>query len=151
MAGMSRPHYCHGCSGGVQQVSPSGADSPAVEGVSDTPRSQFSDEGDSLLAAIPETDVLGIPSGSQRLITGTTQSSEGRHIPATNSNQEEDAQSSVSDATAVATGLRTDPGSREQARACELEDEISRFCADSSNRITGQLVEALREIAGLQR
>ncbi|KAL1467489.1 hypothetical protein MTO96_042141 [Rhipicephalus appendiculatus] len=148
--------------GAVHQISPSGADIPAAEGVSDTTQSRFSDEG-------------------------TTQNTEGRHVPATDSNQDNDAQSSVSGTTAVETGLGVDPGSRAQARARDLEDEISRFCADPSNRITVscrnyimtrvfelvslcsdlradaasergaaialqcQLVEARREIAGLQR
>ncbi|KAL3249906.1 hypothetical protein MRX96_055774 [Rhipicephalus microplus] len=85
------------------------------------------------------------------------------------------------------SGHRGDPGTRMQTRAREIEDEISRFCADSVNRITvsarnyimsrvfelvnlcsdmradaatergaalalqGQLVDARREIAGLQR
>ncbi|KAL3203828.1 hypothetical protein MRX96_041671 [Rhipicephalus microplus] len=49
---------------------------------------------------------------------------------------EEDAGSSVSEVTAVAIGHRVDPGTRMQARARETEDEISRFCADSANRIT---------------
>ncbi|KAH6920328.1 hypothetical protein HPB50_028686 [Hyalomma asiaticum] len=101
--------------------------------------------------------------------------------------EEEDACSSVSEDTAVAIGHRADPGARMQARARELEDELSRFCADSANRITvsarnyimsrvfelvnlcsdmradaatergaalalqGQLAEARREVAGLQR
>ncbi|KAL1477820.1 hypothetical protein MTO96_035451 [Rhipicephalus appendiculatus] len=98
-----------------------------------------------------------------------------------------DAGSSVSEVIAVGIGLRVDLGTRMQARARELEDEVSRFCADSANRITvsarnyimtrvfelvslcsdmredaatergaalalqGQLVDARREIAGLQR
>ncbi|KAL3199003.1 hypothetical protein MRX96_044102 [Rhipicephalus microplus] len=42
----------------------------------------------------------------------------------------------VSEATAVATGPRGDPGSWIHARARVWEDEISRFCAGSTNRIT---------------
>ncbi|KAL1476361.1 hypothetical protein MTO96_036558 [Rhipicephalus appendiculatus] len=56
--------------------------------------------------------------------------------PTTGVNEEEDAGSSVSEATAVGIGLRADLGTRMQARARELEDEVSRFCADSANRIT---------------
>ncbi|KAL1487001.1 hypothetical protein MTO96_046713 [Rhipicephalus appendiculatus] len=51
-------------------------------------------------------------------------------------NEEEDAGSSVSEVTAVGIGLRADLGTRMQARARELEDEVYRFCADSANRIT---------------
>ncbi|KAL1485136.1 hypothetical protein MTO96_032159 [Rhipicephalus appendiculatus] len=103
------------------------------------PRSRFSDDGDSISAGIPETDVLGSPSDSQRPIppTGTTQSTEGTHIPVTDGNQHEDAQSSVSETTAVETGLKMDPGSRARARARELEHETSRFCADPSYPLTG--------------
>ncbi|KAH7963917.1 hypothetical protein HPB52_023790 [Rhipicephalus sanguineus] len=166
--------------------------SPAVPSTSDTPQSQFSEDGDSFLAGIAETEPQGAPStSSARPVPSTGQSAEGRHIPATDgardAGQDEDAQSSVSDATAVLAGLRTDPGTGAQARARELEDEIARFCADTTNRITvsariyiltgvfelvglcsdlradaasergaatalqGQLVEARREIAGLQR
>ncbi|KAL1474086.1 hypothetical protein MTO96_038253 [Rhipicephalus appendiculatus] len=130
--------------GAVHQISPPGADSPAAEGVSDTPQSRFSDEGDSILAGIPETYVLGTPRDSQRLVpsAGTTRNTEGRNLPATDSNQDDDAQSSVSGTTAVETGLRVDPGSRAQARARDLEDEISRFCADPRNPITPSLCGA---------
>ncbi|KAL3197775.1 hypothetical protein MRX96_044732 [Rhipicephalus microplus] len=44
--------------------------------------------------------------------------------------------SSVSEATAVTTGSRGDPGTRIQARERELQDEICRFCTDSANHIT---------------
>ncbi|KAH7963996.1 hypothetical protein HPB51_027766 [Rhipicephalus microplus] len=71
--------------------------------------------------------------------------------PTAGASEEEDAGSSVSEVTAVGIGHSVDPGNRMQARAREIEDEISRFCADSANRITGQLVDARREIAGLQR
>ncbi|KAH8027384.1 hypothetical protein HPB51_005010 [Rhipicephalus microplus] len=54
----------------------------------------------------------------------------------TSTNEEEDAASSVMEATAVATWPKGDPGARIQARARELEDEISSFCVDSANRIT---------------
>ncbi|KAL1470070.1 hypothetical protein MTO96_040690 [Rhipicephalus appendiculatus] len=85
--------------------------------------------------------------------TGTTQNTEGWHIPATDGNQDDDALSSVSETTAVETGLRMDPGSRAQARARELEDEISRFCADPSNRITvscrNYIITRVFELVGL--
>ncbi|KAH8036385.1 hypothetical protein HPB51_000167 [Rhipicephalus microplus] len=107
--------------------------------------------------------------------------------PTAGASEEEDAGSSVSEVTAVGIRHRGDPGTRMQTRAREIEDKISRFCADSVNRITvsarnyimsrvfelvnlcsdmradaatergaalalqGQLVDARREIAGLQR
>ncbi|KAH7963060.1 hypothetical protein HPB52_019458 [Rhipicephalus sanguineus] len=126
---------------GLHQISPAGPESPAVPSTSDTPRSQFSDDGDSFLAGIPEPETQGAPSSSAtRPVPSTEQGTDGRHIPAAHAvrdaGQDEDAQSSVSDATAVLAGLRTDPGTRAQARARELEDEISRFCSDTTNRIT---------------
>ncbi|KAH6940884.1 hypothetical protein HPB50_009344 [Hyalomma asiaticum] len=90
-----------------------------------------------------------------------------RHIPAHRASRPLPAATSrtVSAVTAVEAGFRADLGARTQARAREIEDELSRFCVDSSSRITvsarnyivsrvfelGQLVEARREIAGLQR
>lgn len=56
--------------------------------------------------------------------------------PRPTAGEDEDAGSSVSEGTAVAIGHRADPGARMQVRARELEDELSRFCADSANRIT---------------
>ncbi|KAH7963918.1 hypothetical protein HPB52_023791 [Rhipicephalus sanguineus] len=79
---------------------PPGADSPAVEGVSDTPRSRFSDgvavswQGYQRRTCWePREACRGSPP------TGTTQNTEGRNIPATDSNQDDDAQSSVSGTT----------------------------------------------------
>ncbi|KAL1483773.1 hypothetical protein MTO96_001833 [Rhipicephalus appendiculatus] len=84
----------------------------------------FSDEGDSILAGIPDLDVQETPRGAQRHIsaTSTARSTEDGLTPTTSGNQDEDAQSSVSGSTAVAAGVRVDPGSRAQARARELED-----------------------------
>ncbi|KAL3221565.1 hypothetical protein MRX96_005057 [Rhipicephalus microplus] len=56
--------------------------------------------------------------------------------PRAGASEEEDAGSSVSEVTAVGIRHRVDPGTRMQARAREIEDEISRFCVDSANRIT---------------
>lgn len=101
--------------------------------------------------------------------------------------EEDDAASSVSDATAVVPGLATDIGSRVQRRAREIEDELSRYMSESSNKVPvsarnfimsrvfelvascadlsaeaasergaalalrGQLIEARREMAAMQR
>ncbi|KAH7987085.1 hypothetical protein HPB52_024530 [Rhipicephalus sanguineus] len=71
--------------------------------------------------------------------------------------EEDDAASSVSDATAVVPGLPADVGSRVQRRAREIEDELSRYMSESSNKrgaalaLRGQLVEARREVAAVQR
>ncbi|KAH7985785.1 hypothetical protein HPB52_025403 [Rhipicephalus sanguineus] len=101
--------------------------------------------------------------------------------------EEDDAASSVSDATAVVPGLATDIGSRVQRRARESEDELSRYMSESSNKVPvsarnfimsrvfelvascadlrveaasergaalalrGQLIEARREMAAMQR
>ncbi|KAH7963923.1 hypothetical protein HPB52_023796 [Rhipicephalus sanguineus] len=120
---------------GVHQVSPAGATTPAAPGPSETPRSQFSDDGDSFLAGLADSEVRGPLTDPEGPTPTTAPSTESRHIPATEGGQDDDAQSSVSEATAVLAGLRTDPGSRAQARARELED-LSRFCADATNRIT---------------
>ncbi|KAH7987086.1 hypothetical protein HPB52_024531 [Rhipicephalus sanguineus] len=110
-----------------------------------------------------------------------TRLSSRRTTPSVSSPDEDDAGSSVSETTAVETGRRTDHGAQAQARARELQDQLSRFCADSVPRnfiltrvfelvglcsdlradaavergtalaLQGQLVEARREIAGLQR
>ncbi|KAL3258795.1 hypothetical protein MRX96_046357 [Rhipicephalus microplus] len=80
----------------------------------------------------------------------------------TGTNEEEDAASSVTEAASVVTWPKGDPGARMQARARELQDEISSFCANSANRITprsrgaarvlrGQLIDVRGEIAALLR
>ncbi|KAL3243023.1 hypothetical protein MRX96_020700 [Rhipicephalus microplus] len=50
-------------------------------------------------------------------------------------NDDEDAGTSVSEATAVPAGLASDIGSRIQRRLCEIEDELSRFLSDSVNNV----------------
>ncbi|KAL3221554.1 hypothetical protein MRX96_005046 [Rhipicephalus microplus] len=49
-------------------------------------------------------------------------------------NDNEDAGTSVSEATAVPAGLASDIGSRIQRRLREIEDKLSRFLSDSVNR-----------------
>ncbi|KAL1485846.1 hypothetical protein MTO96_031721 [Rhipicephalus appendiculatus] len=79
------------------------------------------------------------PSGDDPKICGPLMlaaCSEGLEAQSTTStNEEEDAGSSVFEATAVGIRLRADLGTRIQARAREFEDEVSRCCADSANRI----------------
>ncbi|KAH7986733.1 hypothetical protein HPB51_026612 [Rhipicephalus microplus] len=50
-------------------------------------------------------------------------------------NDNEDAGTSVSEATAVPAGLASDIGSRIQRRLREIEDELSRFLSDSVNNV----------------
>ncbi|KAH8021082.1 hypothetical protein HPB51_012366 [Rhipicephalus microplus] len=71
--------------------------------------------------AKPATAAVQAHTGAARQTTGTS--------------VEEDAASSVSEATAVAIGPRGDSGARIQAHARELEDEISRFRTNSANWI----------------
>ncbi|KAH7963899.1 hypothetical protein HPB52_023772 [Rhipicephalus sanguineus] len=63
----------------------------------------------------------------------STGNNTGRHIPATQS-EDDDAASSVSQTTAVPV-LRTDLGTRVQTRAREIEEELSRCCVETDNRI----------------
>ncbi|KAL3227356.1 hypothetical protein MRX96_048778 [Rhipicephalus microplus] len=172
----------------THEVSPEAASTPAAGSVSETPRSRFSEEGDSILARLADpssSEVTGSVQGPIPTV-GAAESGTVRPIP-TNDTDQEDVRSSVSENTAVATGLRTDLGSRVMARVQELEEDLSKFCADPSNRITvtcrnyilgrvfelarlcsdlradaaaeravvsslqGQLVEARRETASMQR
>ncbi|KAH7963880.1 hypothetical protein HPB52_023753 [Rhipicephalus sanguineus] len=41
----------------------------------------------------------------------------------------------MSQTTAVASGLKSDLGTRVQERACQIEDELSRYCLETANRI----------------
>ncbi|KAL3183343.1 hypothetical protein MRX96_000317 [Rhipicephalus microplus] len=68
--------------------------------------------------AKPATAAVQAHTGAARQTTGTS--------------VEEDAASSVSEATTVAIGPRGDSGARTQAHARELEDEISRFRTEFS-------------------
>ncbi|KAH7963908.1 hypothetical protein HPB52_023781 [Rhipicephalus sanguineus] len=80
------------------------------------------------------------------LLLASTASTSDRHIPATHPD-DEDAISSVSQTTAVPHRLRTDVGTRVQTRACEIEEELSRYCVETANRIP----ETRREVADLHR
>ncbi|KAL3243039.1 hypothetical protein MRX96_020716 [Rhipicephalus microplus] len=79
-----------------------------------------------------------VPGSAQRPIQtiGAAENGAERPIPTSETEQDEDVRSSVSETTVVATGLRADFGSRVMARVQELEDDLSKFCADPSNRIT---------------
>ncbi|KAH7963846.1 hypothetical protein HPB52_023719 [Rhipicephalus sanguineus] len=160
------------------EVSPSGAGPPSLGGSPVVSDLSFSPEGDNIVTRLTGQTENGTAEAAGRVepTTGAahTPSSSRRTTPTVTSADEDDAGSSVSETTAVETGRRADFGTQTQARARELEDQISRFCADSANRITlvglcsdlradaavergaalalqGQLVEARREIAGLQR
>ncbi|KAL3243069.1 hypothetical protein MRX96_020743 [Rhipicephalus microplus] len=172
----------------VHEVSPDGAGSPAVGPSSNTPIHGFSPEGDSVLADLQNPTEQEATRGVESTQPVTAQAHSCPVRPTAGASEEEDTSSSISEVTAVGIGHRGDPGTRMQTRAREIEDEISRFCADSVNRITvsarklhnvqglragepvlrhasgrghgagrgpwrwqGQLVDARREIAGLQR
>ncbi|KAH7987816.1 hypothetical protein HPB51_026527 [Rhipicephalus microplus] len=171
----------------VHEVSPDGAGSPAVGPSSNTPIHGFSPEGDSVLADLQNPTEQEATRSVESTQPVTAQAHSCPVRPTAGASEEEDASSSVSEVTAVGIGHKGDPGTRMQTRAREIEDEISRFCADSVNRITvsarnyimsrvfelmnlcsdmradvamergaalalqGQLVDARREIAGLQR
>ncbi|KAH7985449.1 hypothetical protein HPB51_026824 [Rhipicephalus microplus] len=171
----------------VHEVSPDGAGSPTVGPSSITPIHGFSPEGDSVLADLQNPTEQEATRGVESTQPVTAQAQSCPVRPTAGASEEEDASSSISEVTAVGIGHRGDPGTRMQTRAREIEDEISRFCADSVNRITvsarnyimsrvfelvnlcsdmradaatergaalalqGQLVDARREIAGLQR
>ncbi|KAH7961028.1 hypothetical protein HPB52_001213 [Rhipicephalus sanguineus] len=176
------------------EVSPSGAGTPSPGGSPAVSDVSFSPEGDNILAGLTGQAENGPAetaeaAGRVEPTTGSahTRSSSRRTTPTVISAVEDDAGSSVSETTAVETGRRTDHGAQAQARARELEDQVSRCCADSANRIMvsarnfiltcvfelvglcsdlradaavergaalalqGQLAEARREIACLQR
>ncbi|KAL3243057.1 hypothetical protein MRX96_020732 [Rhipicephalus microplus] len=101
----------------MHEVSPDAASTPVARSVSDTPRSRFSDEGYSILAILLDPNNAEVPGSSQRSIPtmGPAKNRGQRPIPTTEADQEEDARSSVSETTAVATGLRVDLGSRSMA------------------------------------
>ncbi|KAL3235453.1 hypothetical protein MRX96_048309, partial [Rhipicephalus microplus] len=124
-----RPTAFTAASRATHEVSPEAASTPAAGSVSETPRSRFSEEGDSILARLADpssSEVTGSVQGPIPTV-GAAESGTVRPIPTNETDQEEDVRSSVSENTAVATGLRTDLGSR------------------------GQLVEAHRETASMQR
>ncbi|KAH7963852.1 hypothetical protein HPB52_023725 [Rhipicephalus sanguineus] len=95
--------------------------------------SRFSPAGNEIIANIPENRDQEVNSRSQSPDPSTA-SVEQRHIPASDRDNE-DALSSVSQTTAVLTTSRLDVGTRVQARAREIEEELSRFCLDAGNRI----------------
>ncbi|XP_065298346.1 uncharacterized protein [Dermacentor albipictus] len=151
----------------VHKLSPS---PPATASAGASPKSDFSDAGDDILAAIA-------------LQEETTD----RTAPAA-AGDEDDQLSSVSQATAVASpALAGDRGERGQARLHEIEEEIQLYCSNAANKVSvaarsfiatrpneivhlfsdlrsdgslergaavalrGELVEARREVAALQR
>ncbi|XP_070385005.1 uncharacterized protein [Dermacentor albipictus] len=149
------------------KVSPS---PPATASAGASPKSDFSDAGDDILAAIALQD----------------ETTDWTAPPA--AGDEDDRLSSVSQATAVASpALAGDRGERGQARLHEIEDEIQQYCSNAANKVPvaargfiagrlyeivrmysdlrsdvlvergaagalrGELVEARREVAALQR
>ncbi|KAH6920326.1 hypothetical protein HPB50_028684 [Hyalomma asiaticum] len=173
----------------AHEISPDGARSPAAGGSQEGSHPGFSPEGDHIVANLREIAEQETAGDAARVGPSTTpaHTCQPSERPATEGDVEDDAGSSVSAVTAVGTGAGADPGLRAQTRAQEIADEVSRFCAESSNRISvlarnliisrvlelvtlcsnmradaaaerrvtellqGQLVDARREIAGLQR
>ncbi|KAL3183218.1 hypothetical protein MRX96_034270 [Rhipicephalus microplus] len=68
----------------VHEVSPDRADTPVSESVSNTPLSRFSNEGDSILARLPDTINAENQGAAQRPVpaTGAAQTGGDRPIPA---------------------------------------------------------------------
>lgn len=173
----------------AHEVSPDGPRSLAAGASQEGSHPGFSPEGDDIIANLHENPEQGIAGDAARVGPSMTPANTclPSERPTTGGDAEDDAGSSVSAVTAVGTGAGADPGLRAQTRAQEIADEVSRFCAESSNRISvqarnliiswvlelvtlcsnmradaaaerrvtqvlqGQLVDARREIAGLQR
>ncbi|XP_070384945.1 uncharacterized protein [Dermacentor albipictus] len=143
---------------------------PETASAGASPKSDFADAGDDILAAI-----------------ALQEETMDRTAPAA-AGHEDDQMSSVSQATAVASpALSGDLGGRAQARLCEIEKEIYLYCSNGANKVPvaarnsittrlyeivalcsdlrsdasaergaavalrGELVEARREVAVLQR
>ncbi|KAH7963914.1 hypothetical protein HPB52_023787 [Rhipicephalus sanguineus] len=112
------------------EVSPSGAGPPSPGGSPAVSDLSFSPEGDNILAGLTGQAENGPAETAEAAVrveptTGSahTRSSSRSTTPAVTSADEDDAG-------------RTDHGAQAQARARELEDQLSRFCADSANCIT---------------
>ncbi|KAL3212311.1 hypothetical protein MRX96_051867 [Rhipicephalus microplus] len=110
----------------THKVSPEAASTPAARSVSETPRSKFSEEGDSILARLADPSSSEVTVSVQGPIptVGAAESGTVRPMP-TNETDQEHVQSSVSENTAVATGLRTDLGANSwrhagRRRRCSL-------------------------------
>ncbi|KAH7963891.1 hypothetical protein HPB52_023764 [Rhipicephalus sanguineus] len=114
-------------------VSPAGSVSPDLGDVSGVSSAAFSPAGNDLIAEIVDQNSREGLNLSPRHDPSTASTSD-RHIPATHPD-DEDAISSVSQRTAVPHRLRTDVGTRVQTRACEIEEELSRYCVETANRI----------------
>ncbi|KAH7986112.1 hypothetical protein HPB51_026710 [Rhipicephalus microplus] len=122
----------------THEVSPDAASTLAAGSLSDTPCSKFSEEGDSILARLAYQNNSEVPGSAQRPIPtiGAAENGTEQPIPTRETEQDENVRSSVSETTAVATSLRADLGSRVMAMVQELENDLFKFCADLSNRIT---------------
>ncbi|KAL1486213.1 hypothetical protein MTO96_031482 [Rhipicephalus appendiculatus] len=107
----------------LNDVSRSGTPSPAraVTPV-DTDAAGFSPEGDDILGRLQALTEAAAPS----VFAGPVQASD---------EDDDDVGTSVSGTTAVASGLPADVGGRVQRRVREIEDEVSRFLTDSTNKV----------------
>ncbi|KAH7961728.1 hypothetical protein HPB52_011602 [Rhipicephalus sanguineus] len=114
-------------------VSSTGSSHHDLGSDSDSAFSRFSAAGNDIIANISENRDQEANSRSQSPDRSTA-SVEQMHIPASDRDNE-DALSCVSQTTAVLTTSRLDVGTRVQARAREIEEELSRFCLDAGNRI----------------
>ncbi|KAH6941525.1 hypothetical protein HPB50_019256 [Hyalomma asiaticum] len=106
----------------VHAISPSGSPSPAETTPANTEGSVFSQDGDDLL-------------GGMQVATEGLAPSAVAGLPASSRWREDDTCSSASVATAVAAGLPGNLRGRIQGRVREIEDELSRFLSDSSNKV----------------
>ncbi|KAL1443136.1 hypothetical protein MTO96_046102 [Rhipicephalus appendiculatus] len=120
-------------SSSTNAVSPAGSSPNDLGSDSGSEVSQFSQAGNELIANLVQNVS---PEGNSRSQSPdpTTASRQQRLIP-TDDRDNEDALSSVSERTAVPSSSTDDVGRRVQARAREIEEELSRFCVDAGNRI----------------
>ncbi|KAL1414261.1 hypothetical protein MTO96_007625 [Rhipicephalus appendiculatus] len=120
-------------SSSTNAVSPAGSSPNDLGSDSGSEVSQFSQAGNELIANLVHNVS---PEGNSRSQSPdpTTASRQQRLIP-TDDRDNEDALSSVSERTAVPSSSTDDVGRRVQARAREIEEELSRFCVDAGNRI----------------
>lgn len=93
-------------------------------------------EGDNILANVQDLSEQGTAGDAARVGPSTSQAHTCPSSDQPGGDIEDDTGSSVSAVTAVGTGAGADPGLRMQTRAQEIAGELSRFRADSSNRIT---------------
>ncbi|KAH7963866.1 hypothetical protein HPB52_023739 [Rhipicephalus sanguineus] len=101
-------------------VSPAGSASPDLGDVSGASSAAFSSVGNDLIAELTDQNSREGLNLSTRHDPSTASTAE-RHIPATHPDDED--------------AISSDVGTRVQTRACEIEEELSRYCVETANRI----------------